>query len=188
MTRPLIAPTARARFVATLPGEPSRIGEALCETAGVGFTTLTATQDAFLHLASRAKQRLVILTPFIDAAGAAWAADLFGNTEAAERILVLRGVQQLADCGSVADRVRLRVTHMYDYNFRTTDDNGRELWETFHAKIILADSAAAYVGSANFLYRSREVNLECGFLIEGDAVAPVGVLVDAVLTMLRNTR
>ncbi|MGB6439441.1 MAG: phospholipase D-like domain-containing protein, partial [Methyloceanibacter sp.] len=53
--------------------------------------------------------------------------------------------------------------------------------ETFHAKIVLADCVAAYVGSANFLYRSREANLECGFLLEGDAVAPVAVLVEAVL-------
>jgi phosphatidylserine/phosphatidylglycerophosphate/cardiolipin synthase-like enzyme len=53
--------------------------------------------------------------------------------------------------------------------------------ETFHAKIVLADGAPAYVGSANFLYRSRETNLECGFLMEGDAVAPVAVLVDALL-------
>ena len=52
---------------------------------------------------------------------------------------------------------------------------------TFHAKIVLADGVAAYVGSANFLYRSREANLECGFLLEGDAVAPVTVLVEAVL-------
>jgi hypothetical protein len=37
------------------------------------------------------------------------------------------------------------------------------------------------VGSANFLYRSRETNLECGFLMEGDAVVPVAVLVDALL-------
>jgi phosphatidylserine/phosphatidylglycerophosphate/cardiolipin synthase-like enzyme len=50
-------------------------------------------------------------------------------------------------------------------------------------KIVLADGVAAYVGSANFLYRSREMNLECGFLLEGDAVAPVVVLVEAVLNM-----
>ena len=52
-----------------------------------------------------------------------------------------------------------------------------------HAKIILADGAAAYVGSANFLYRSRETNLECGFLMEGNAVVPVTVLVDALLNV-----
>lgn len=50
-------------------------------------------------------------------------------------------------------------------------------------KIVLADGIAAYVGSANFLRRSRETNLECGFLLEGDAVSPVSVLIEAVLSI-----
>ncbi|WP_420417533.1 phospholipase D-like domain-containing protein [Pacificispira sp.] len=41
--------------------------------------------------------------------------------------------------------------------------------ETFHAKIVLADGVAAYVGSANLLRRSKVTNLECGMLIEGEA-------------------
>jgi phosphatidylserine/phosphatidylglycerophosphate/cardiolipin synthase-like enzyme len=48
---------------------------------------------------------------------------------------------------------------------------------------VLADGVAAYVGSANFLYRSRKKNLECGFLLEGDAVGPVAVLIEALLAM-----
>lgn len=52
---------------------------------------------------------------------------------------------------------------------------------------MLADGAAAYVGSANFLYRSREKNLECGFLMEGDAVAPVAVLVEALLNVFAHS-
>jgi phosphatidylserine/phosphatidylglycerophosphate/cardiolipin synthase-like enzyme len=78
------------------------------------------------------------------------------------------------------------VTHVHDFAFRSFEDGGREVLETFHAKIVLADAAAAYVGSANFLYRSREMNLECGMLLEGDAVAPVGVLVAAVLAMFKD--
>ena len=40
------------------------------------------------------------------------------------------------------------------------------------------------VGSANFLYHSKEVNLECGFLLEGDAVTPVALLFEAVVRAL----
>ncbi len=186
MTGPLIAPSARARFVATLPPEPSRIGEELRIAAGAAFTTLTATHEAFVHLGARAKRRLVVLTPYIDSAGASWASDLFEKTEAYERVLVLRGRQQLSTCGLGGERLESLATHIYDYSFTSTDENGREMLETFHAKIVLADGAAAYVGSANFLYRSREINLECGVLLEGDAVAPVVVVVDAILSMMRK--
>lgn len=182
----LLAPSARARFVVTLPPEPSRIGDELRAAAGASFTTLTETQDAFGHLARRAKQRLTVLTPYMDNAGAAWAAELFENTEAPQRVLVLRGLDQLSSCGAAGDRLRASVTHIHDYAFRSVEAGGREVLETFHAKIVLADAAAAYVGSANFLYRSREMNLECGMLLEGDAVAPVGVLVSAVLAMFEK--
>lgn len=186
MTGPLIAPTARARFVVTLPPEPSRIAEQLRVAAGASYTTLTATNEAFVHLARRAAHRLVILSPYMDGAGAAWAADLFDNTEAVERIIVMRGVRQLSACGRAGEQVLARTTRILDYAFTSVDDAGRELLETFHAKIVLADATAAYVGSANFLYRSREMNLECGVLLEGDAVAPVEVLVSAVLDMFND--
>lgn len=186
MSGPLIAPTARARFVVTLPPEPSRIGKELRAAAGASFTTLTATQEAFLHLAARAERRLVVLTPYIDAAGAIWAEALFAATQAQERVLVLRDAGQLTDCGVAGERLRALATRVHDYSFRDIDDAGREVWETFHAKIVLADSTAAYVGSANFLFRSREMNLECGVLLEGDAVAPVGVLVASVLRMFEQ--
>lgn len=55
--------------------------------------------------------------------------------------------------------------------------------ETFHAKIVLADGVAAYVGSANMLRRSMDVNFECGFLVEGAAVEGVRMLVEAVLRL-----
>ena len=60
--------------------------------------------------------------------------------------------------------------------------------ETFHAKIALADGSAAYVGSANLLQSSLEVALECGFFIEGPAVAQVSDLVSAILMVARSSR
>jgi len=122
--------------------------------------------------------RLVILTPYIDTAGAEWAADLFEATGAGDRTLILRGAAQLDNCGVHGQRALKASTRVLDYELTT--DQGTE---TFHAKVVLADGVAAYVGSANFLYRSREKNLECGFLLEGDAVAPVAVLVGALIGM-----
>lgn len=186
MTESLIAPSARARFVVTLPPGPSRIAEQLQKSSGQSFTTLTDTQDAFLHLARRARDRLIVMTPFIDATGASWAADIFEATGAGKRELILRESGQLESCGTSAARLRKCVTRIYDYSIAQTEDPGSV--ETFHAKVVLADGVAAYVGSANFLYRSREKNLECGFLLEGDAVAPVAVLIDAVLNIFGPNR
>jgi phosphatidylserine/phosphatidylglycerophosphate/cardiolipin synthase-like enzyme len=154
--------------------------------AGASFTTLTDTQDAFLHLAQRARHRLVIMTPYIDGLGAGWAADLFAATAAENKVLVLRGSSQIDDCGKAGQRLRQLASQIFDYSLAGVHANGQSYLETFHAKIVLADGAAAYVGSANFLYRSRETNLECGFLMEGDAVAPVvAVLVEALLNVFR---
>jgi phosphatidylserine/phosphatidylglycerophosphate/cardiolipin synthase-like enzyme len=178
MSDALVAPSARARFVVTLPPEPSEVGSRLSALAGETFTSLTDTKDAFLHLARRAKERLVILTPYIDVAGATWAADLFAASTAPDKTLVLRGLVQLDSCGAAGVRARSLATRLLNYEITT--DQGIE---TFHAKVVLADGVAAYVGSANFLYRSREKNLECGFLLEGDAVGPVAVLVDALLAI-----
>ena len=178
MTESLIAPSAKARFVVTLPPEPSGIGAQLSALAAQTFLSLTDTKDAFLHLARRARQRLVILTPYIDAVGASWAADLFEATKATDKILVIRGMAQLSECGASGRRLRAAATQLLNYEI----NNGNDI-ETFHAKVVLADAVAAYVGSANLLFRSRERNLECGFLLEGDAVGPVAILVNALLSM-----
>jgi hypothetical protein len=187
MTASLIAPLARARFVVTLPPEPSSVAAELQRISGSSFTVLTDTKDAFLHLAQRARDRLVVMTPFIDASGAGWASDIFEATSAKRRELILREVSQLDACGSNAERLRKSITHIHEYTLLHERANNPPSVETFHAKIVLADGIAAYVGSANFLYRSREVNLECGFLLEGDAVAPVAVLVEAVLNIFDSS-
>jgi hypothetical protein len=188
MTETLVASQARARFVVTLPPEPSLVGAELLRLSGASFTTLTGTSDAFLHLARRARARLVIMTPFIDSAGAAWAADIFEATPAAKKILVMRNTADLEACGQQGLRLRTATERIYDYTFRHERVDGSPEIETFHAKIVLADGIAAYVGSANFLYRSREANLECGFLLEGDAVSPVAVLVNAILNIFESRK
>ncbi len=124
------------------------------------------------------------MTPFMGATGASRAADLFESTEANERILILQGTEQLDGCGQGAARLQQQRVRVFSYAMSGVRDNGQTYEETFHAKVVLADGVAAYVGSANFLYRSREVNLECGFLLEGDAVAPVSVMIEALLKVV----
>lgn len=186
MNDSLISPKANARFVVTLPPGPSRVGSELERIAGSAFLTLTDTKDAFLHLAHRAKRRLVVMTPYMDWTGADWADELFGATEAVERILVIRNPTKLLECGPAGRRLQASATSVLGYEFiPPPGDPGNT--ETFHAKIVLADGVAAYVGSANFLYHSKEANLECGFLLDGDAVTPVTLLVDSVIRAITGT-
>lgn len=176
MTREvLISPKATARLVVTLPPEPSRLGTALAADIASEYVTLTPTTDAFRHIASLARERLTIMVPYIDSVGADWAAEMFEGTTAAERNLVIRDATQLNRCGSPGRRLQSIATRIIDYG-------GADLsQETFHAKIVLADGVAAYVGSANLLKRSKIANLECGMLVEGPAVQAVKVLLDAVI-------
>ncbi len=178
MTRDiLISPRASARLVVTMPPSPSRLASALEKDIASDYVTFTPTTDAFRHLASIAREQFTIMVPFIDRVGAEWAAETFEATEAKERILIIRDAGQLGTCGPPAMRLRGAVTRIIDYG---GSDPGEE---TFHAKILLADGVAAYVGSANLLRRSKATNLECGMLVEGEAVHAVMVLVEAVTRM-----
>jgi hypothetical protein len=181
----LVSPKGTTRLVVTLPGEQSRFEDAFKRHAGEAFTTLTDTHDAFTHIARRAVERLVIMVPFIDKAGAAWAAELFEATPATQRLLILRDASQLGACGQVGSRLKSLATGIFDYCL-TVDSDGAGLGETFHAKVVLADGVCAYVGSANLLRRSRHSNLECGILVEGPGALAVSVLVDTVLVVAKR--
>lgn len=181
-TQDLVSPKGTTRLVVTLPGDKSRFAEALKRHAGEAFTSLTDTHDAFIHVARRAVGRLVVMVPFIDKAGALWAAELFAATSATSRLLILRDASQLAGCGDAGIRLKSLTTGVFDYCFSEGD---AVLGETFHAKIVLADGVSAYVGSANLLRRSRHSNLECGMLVDGPSALAVSVLVDTVLAVAR---
>ncbi|MGQ0456262.1 MAG: phospholipase D-like domain-containing protein [Hyphomicrobium sp.] len=183
---PISAPPARARFVVTLPMRPNVLEPALLKVCPEGASALTATQEAFTHLARRSKQRLVLITPFIDLAGIEWATTLFKASPAPERILILRETRRLDDFGSAAVELKSLVTELLEYRVVHASGDRALPIETFHAKIALADGSAAYVGSANMLQSSLEVALECGFFIEGPAVAQVSDLVSAILLVTRS--
>ena len=52
--------------------------------------------------------------------------------------------------------------------------------ETFHAKVVLADRASAYVGSSNMHKWSFEYSLELGIHVQGKAASKVADVVGAV--------
>lgn len=66
------------------------------------------------------------------------------------------------------------------YNFRL-DRADMAGYETFHAKVVLVDPLAAYVGSANMNRWPFEYSLELGLRVTGKAGVRIAEIVDAVI-------
>lgn len=172
-----------ARVVITLPARASQIERSL--TKNQDSSVFFATDEVFTHLAHRAKRRLVIATPFIDDTGFKWASAMFEATQACERILICRDFEDIKrlSLDAVAHLKQLGV-RVYEYRLSYKSEIGTPVIETFHAKIVLADQVASYVGSANFLRSSIERSVECGLLLEGDEVQKIHDLIEAMLNVV----
>jgi hypothetical protein len=172
-------------IVLSPPLYPSRLMDVLPKQKS-GWAQLHNTRDALIALASNARSRLVILSPFLDDVGMDWAEELFGVPPAeAERVLIVRGTDP--SLREILESRRGDLTRegikVYRYAIEH-DHNTREAKvETFHAKIVLCDKEAAYVGSSNMNRASRELSLECGVSIAGPCVRPVATLVDSILAI-----
>jgi hypothetical protein len=143
---------------------------------------MVETVDVLRHVALQALERLVFVVPFFDRHGAEMLVDLFGETRARERVLVCRSVEDLRDSGAGLDaKLAAAGVRIAAYRIAHYAANGACSIETFHAKVALADSTCAYVGSANAMRSSLETTMECGFLVRGAAAVQVRELVDLLL-------
>lgn len=168
----------RARIVVTVPKRPSHFEGAL---AGINDSgVLIETTETFLHLSRRASERLVVVSPFLDADGLEWASSLFEATPAPGRALICRHYDHVSP--HYEARLSAAGVAIHEYFLeRAPHGWGTRVAETFHAKIVLADQVAAYVGSANFLRSSKNLSLECGVLLEGRVVKQVYDVVQSML-------
>ncbi len=58
---------------------------------------------------------------------------------------------------------------------------GTNMLETFHAKIVLSDNKAAYVGSSNFNRFSFDNSMELGVLVKDSSVKRIGTIIDTLI-------
>lgn len=158
----------------TLPPFPSAIAAAL-PTTGVSYASLLSTEDAMARVAAAAASRLTVLTPFLDSGGLDFAMRLFGFSSAPVRTLVTRGRGPTRFVVQSA-RERLASSRVSVLNCVLPRPEG---YETFHAKVVLADEQLAYVGSANFLTHSHH-SMELGNVVQGKAARVVASVVRAV--------
>lgn len=168
------------------PAHPSRLMEVLPK-AGFSWAGLYHTSDSLAELASQARRRFIIASPFVDSEGLDWIESLFDASGSGplERTIIVRG----RDATST-EALRERVEHLkargiivlkYDIEH---DRAVRQLgYESFHAKVLLADTDKAYIGSSNMNRSSRDHSMECGVVVRGPGAKPVAALIDAIISI-----
>ncbi len=165
--------------VLTKPPAPSQVSaqlESILQNS-LGFKD---TRQLLPAIAESAHVSFGVMTPYFDEVGARIVLNLFERTPAADRYLVLRtnkeGVPPLALAAVREDLSRLGVA-VLNFRLDRLDAPGNE---TFHAKVVLADDAAAYVGSSNMNQWSFEYSLELGLYVRGRAAARIAAVLSAV--------
>jgi phosphatidylserine/phosphatidylglycerophosphate/cardiolipin synthase-like enzyme len=168
------------------PAHPSRLMEMLPKQ-GFSWARLYDTKDSLIELASHAQQRFTIVSPFLDSEGLEWIGHLFEASarEPVERTLIVRGRDEKELQVLKAHQLQLAAWGAKILTYAISHDPGlrESTLETFHAKILLADTDKAYIGSANMNRWSRDFSMECGVIICGPCVKPVATLVDAMVSI-----
>jgi phosphatidylserine/phosphatidylglycerophosphate/cardiolipin synthase-like enzyme len=80
----------------------------------------------------------------------------------------------------ILDELSAQKVRIFDYFLQHEDS-----YETFHAKILVADDTRAYVGSANFL-RFRKNSLELGVMVKGHTARTIRFISDAMKEISRS--
>ena len=160
--------------VVTLPGLPSRLTQVL-PIEGPVHASMESTDNEITRIARSAVSSITIMSPFVNREGAEFAMRVFDQSQAKDKTLITR----LA--GKTGHVVRPLLDAMERRGIRVLDYfiPAGEGYETFHAKVVIADGDLAYVGSANMTMYSRH-SMELGIIVKGKAAHAVAALVRSV--------
>lgn len=164
-----------ATAIVTMPPPPSAIAAALGQT-GMAYASLVSTNEALQTVADKAIDTFTIMTPFLNQEGLEFAQQLFARTRAPKRRLIVRtpGDATRIVLNNAVTLARLGI-EAFDYTIEAAEG-----YETFHAKVALADNELAYAGSANITVFARH-SMDLGFLVEGRSARVVANVVRAVI-------
>lgn len=176
--------------VLTYPKSPSTLESELPKT-GPETILIRNTQQVFTYLAETAEKSLVVVTPFLDNEGADVILDMFSRAKnVPSKSLVLRFLNH--ECESslfptgylkIEKELKLLDVDIISYSINRP---GTDRQETFHAKIVLADGIAAYVGSSNFNRHSFDNSMELGMLAKDNSVRRINAIVETMLKIGRR--
>lgn len=159
----------------TMPRPPSALAAALLST-GMAHTNLVPTTDAMNRVADDAVDRLTVMTPFVNEEGLNYTINLFQRSQAMQRCLIIRPTQAAKTCLKAArGKINEALIDIRGYLLPSISGDG---YETFHAKIVLADSDVAYVGSANMLSYAR-ASAELGVIVRGREARTIASVIRA---------
>ena len=168
------APDAEALAIVTLPAAPSAIARVL-PVEGSIHASIGRTEEALREIARTAVRSLTVMSPFVNREGAEFAMYLFDQSSAPRRTLITR---RAGPTRSALDPLLPAITakgvNVLDYLLPA--EGG---YETFHAKVVIADGDQAYVGSANMTHYARH-SMELGVVVKGRSARAVAALVRAV--------
>jgi len=174
-----------SRVVLTKPAKPSKLEQKLSEL-GWRTSDIEPTDHAFHSMVRSTMHRIVVMTPFFDVKGAIWLQELFTLTQpGVERVLILRSLENPTwddypkGYDSIALWLKDQGVRIFNYSVPRPEGHGRE---TFHAKVILCDRSAAYVGSSNITSASM-YSMEMGVILQGKAASDVAEVLNAVLSV-----
>lgn len=165
---------AVASAVVTLPAAPSAIASAL-PLQGPIHASLERTEEMLGALARAAVASFTVMSPFVNYDGARLAMRLFEDCRAPRKTLITR---LAGPTRVVVDELlpTLRTMRVRVLDYLLPAGNG---YETFHAKVVIADADQAYVGSANMTRYARH-SMELGVLLTGRQARAVAAVVRAV--------
>ncbi|CUJ48475.1 phospholipase D-like domain-containing protein [Achromobacter sp. 2789STDY5608621] len=168
----------RVSVVLSRPPSPSIFSSALAQSLR-GDWGLQETGDTFQRMAVSADRRFLVMTPFLDADGLDRVLSLFEMTHPkVERCLVVRQAHAQA---IIAAKQRLAGLSVSVFEFRLAKGAGQ--YETFHAKVVVADNNQCYLGSSNMTTWSFNYSLELGFYVQGASARRAAETIDAVLAV-----
>lgn len=167
--------------VLTKPPNPSQLAKTL-EGMLLGTWGILDTREVLPSIAENAAERLVVMTPFLDEVGGEILLALFKHVRPLVRKqLILRATAEgFLPPGYMSNAGQLAGLGVETFNFRLEKAEASGM-ETFHAKVVLADDAKAYVGSSNMNKWSFQYSLELGLLVSGKAARRIAQVVDAVM-------
>lgn len=170
--------------VLTKPARPSELERALRE-AGYEQVGLVATGEMFSAMAAGANSQFTVMTPFLDITSMEALVNLFEKSAfLVERRLILRGSPAGLPDGYLAAADKLRQLGVRVFDYRLERESGG--FETFHAKVVLADRNWAYVGSTNMTQWSLAYSMELGVSLKGRSAGRIARVIDAVLRIAKR--
>lgn len=164
--------------VLTPPERPSRLENTLF-LRGYVESMVDHTDATFMYIASLANYRFVVMMPFIDEIGImnlikAWEI----TKDGVECILITRHSETNAIKAIFENKAKLDALNVKVFSYWL--QKGAR-YETFHAKVLLADCDNAYVGSANATRASLEISMELGVTLKGKGARTVSEIADSIL-------